>query len=150
EQAFYLAGYAAAQVTQSRRLGFVGSLITPEVVRHVNAFTLGARRFDPTVVVEVRWLGFWYDAIDDPPAGYRYQETVLAEELLATGCDVIAHAVTQNERVVEAVEAARKAGTTVWAIGNDSSNACTAGPTSCLGTTAWNWSPLYLRLIEQI
>src|SRR5690348_18411389 len=48
---------AAAQRSRTHRLGYVGAAITPEVVRDINAFTRGARQFDPAIVVEVRWLG---------------------------------------------------------------------------------------------
>ena len=43
----------------------MGSFVTPEVVRHINAFTRGAHRVDPSIVVEVRWEGFWFD-LDEP------------------------------------------------------------------------------------
>jgi hypothetical protein len=100
-------------------------------------------------VVEVRWLGFWFDLDPPDPASGKYKETRLAEQLLATGCEVIAHNL-DNGRAVEAVETARVAGRMVWSIGNDHADACSAGPTSCLGTTAWNWGPLYAQLFDQM
>jgi basic membrane lipoprotein Med (substrate-binding protein (PBP1-ABC) superfamily) len=149
EQAYFLAGFAAAQKTATRRLGFVGSFITPEVVRHINAFTLGARRVHANIEVEVRWEEFWFD-VDPPNAQGKFNETVLAEELLATGCDVIAHNM-DNGRVVEAVETwADTTGDVVYSIGNDNRDACVRGPTTCLGTSYWNWGPLYVRLFDQI
>jgi basic membrane lipoprotein Med (substrate-binding protein (PBP1-ABC) superfamily) len=147
EQAFYLAGYTAGLKTSTNRLGFIGSYITPEAVRHINAFTLGAHRVDPDIVVEVRWVGFWFDTGD--PVNGEYAETRLAKQLLATNCDVIAH-VMDNGRSVAAVEAARAAGADVYSLGNDNQDACSKGPTSCLGTPYWNWGPLYVRLFEDI
>jgi serine/threonine-protein kinase len=144
ESAWYLAGYTAAQVTRSSRLGFVGSLPTPEVVRYANAFTLGARRFAPSVVVEIRWLGFWFD-LGKPDAQGRHKEEVLTSELLATGCDVIANA-ADNARVIEAVEKAGGA----FSIGNDSPDQCAAGPKTCLGSASWNWGPLYTRMFDDV
>lgn len=147
-QAWYLAGYAAASKSQTKRLGFMGSYVTPELVRHIDAFTLGARKVDPSIVVEVRWEGFWFD-VDAPNAQGKYRETVLAEELIESGCDVIAHG-SDNGRVVEAVEEARKGGAEVWSIGNDNIDACKLGPTSCIGVPYWNWGPMYVRMFEQM
>ena len=53
EQAYYLAGVTAAKATATNRLGFLGSFITPEVVRHINAFTLGARTFSAPAPVRI-------------------------------------------------------------------------------------------------
>ncbi|NUP10846.1 MAG: BMP family ABC transporter substrate-binding protein [Polyangiaceae bacterium] len=147
-QAWYLAGYTAASKSQTGRLGFVGSYVTPELVRHIDAFTLGAKRADPSVKVEVRWEGFWFD-VDPPNADQEYRETVLANELIETGCDVIAHG-SDNGRVVEAVEKAHDMGDDVWSIGNDNIDACKLGPSSCIGVPYWNWGPLYVRIFDQI
>jgi basic membrane lipoprotein Med (substrate-binding protein (PBP1-ABC) superfamily) len=147
-QAWYLAGYAAAQKSPTGRLGFVGSYVTPEVVRHINAFTRGAKKFNSDAVVEVRWEGFWYDF--DQPVGGKYRETVLTEELLATGCDVIGH----NSDVGRAVEAVQAhfdlTKEPVFSIGNDNIDACTKGPTTCIGTAYWNWGPMYVRMLDEI
>jgi basic membrane protein A len=149
EQAYHLAGYAAALKTKTKRLGFVGSYITPEVVRHINAFTIGAHRVDPSIVVEVRWVGFWFDTTPNPPPGYVFAETRLTQELLATGCDVIAHNV-DNGRPVEAVEKAFSEQNPVYSVGNDNQDACVKGPKSCIGTSYWNWGPLYVRLLDEM
>lgn len=149
EQAYHLAGFAAAQKTTTRRLGFLGSFITPEVVRHINAFTRGAHRVDPGIVVEVRWEGFWFD-VDDPVGG-EYNETVLTRALIDAGADVIAHNM-DNGRSLTLVEETQTGptGAQLWSIGNDNENACVRGPTTCIGTSYWNWGPMYARLFDQI
>jgi basic membrane lipoprotein Med (substrate-binding protein (PBP1-ABC) superfamily) len=144
-EGWYLAGYAAAQRSRTHRLGYVGAAITPEVVRDINAFTRGARAFDPKAVIEVQWLGFWFDA-GKPDADGRYKEERLARQLLASGCDVIAnHA--DNERVVVAVEQAHA---DAVSIANNNVDACERGPTTCLGVAYWNWGPLYAELLDAI
>jgi basic membrane protein A and related proteins len=162
EQAYHLAGFAAAQVTKTKRLGFLGSFITPEVVRHINAFTRGAHRRDPSIVVEVRWEGFWFD-LDPPNAEGKYNETVLAELLLDASADVIAHNM-DNGRSLAATEARKQAcaanpdshdscmntGTSLFSVGNDNRDACKRGPTTCIGTSYWNWGPLYIRMFDEI
>ncbi len=149
EQAYHLAGYAAAHVTTTKRLGFVGSFITPEVVRHINAFTRGAHRMDSSIVVEVRWEGFWFD-LDEPNGEGKFKETVLAEALLDGGADVIAHNM-DNGRALAAVEQRKlDTGMDLYCLGNDNYDACDRGPTTCIGTSYWNWGPLYVNLFDQI
>jgi basic membrane lipoprotein Med (substrate-binding protein (PBP1-ABC) superfamily) len=139
-QAWYLAGYAAAQKSKAHRLGYVAGAVTPEEVRAINAFTRGAQRFDPHVVVEVRWLGAWFDS-GPPDAKGRYKEERLAQELMANGCDVIAND-ADNGGVIAAVEQAQSG---VVSIGSNSPDVCQRGPSTCLGATYWNWGPLYVR-----
>lgn len=146
-QAWYVAGAAAAAKSSTGRLGFVGSFVTPEVVRHINAFTLGARSVDSSIVVEVRWEGFWFDL--DEPVGGKSRDVILTEELLETDCDVIAHNM-DTPFVVGAVEEASEAGMNVFSIGNDNLNACDFGKGSCIGVPYWNWGPLYARIFEDI
>jgi basic membrane protein A and related proteins len=146
-QSWYVAGVAAATKSTTGRLGFVGSFVTPEVVRHINAFTLGARSVDKDVVVEVRWEGFWFD-IDEPIAG-KTRDVILAEELIETGCDVIAHNM-DTPFVVARVEEIRDAGMDIFSIGNDNLNACDFGKSSCIGVAYWNWGPLYARMFDDI
>ncbi|MCS6900892.1 MAG: BMP family ABC transporter substrate-binding protein, partial [Myxococcales bacterium] len=101
-QAWYLAGFAAGRKTKTNRIGFVGSFVTPEVVRHINAFTLGAKRANAAVQVEVRWEGFWFDLDPPDPVTGEFNETKLTKQLIDTGCDVIAHN-SDVGRTVEAV-----------------------------------------------
>ena len=171
EQAWYVAGRVAA-ARATRRIGVVAALITPEVVRHVNAFTLGARAANPTLVVEVAWLGFWYDYRGGPMDTYAgtlarggservYREELLAYRLLESGCEVVGH-LADNQRVTRLVERLTLEGRIHdrWGMANDNRDGCreltpagTAGGAamvSCLGVPYWNWAPLYTRLIEQI
>ncbi|MCS7011454.1 MAG: BMP family ABC transporter substrate-binding protein [Anaerolineales bacterium] len=80
-QIYYLNGLMAGALTKSGKIGYVGAHPIPEVVRHINAFTLGVREVNPNATVEVRWLYSWYD-----PAKAREA----AESLIASGVDVLA------------------------------------------------------------
>jgi basic membrane protein A len=105
---------------------------------------------DPSIVVEVRWEGFWFDVDDPDPVSGKYDETELTEALLDAGADVIAHNM-DNGRALAAVEARKQAtGLPLYCIGNDNRDACARGPTSCIGTSYWNWGPLYVRLFDAI
>lgn len=80
-QIYYLNGLMAGALTKSGKVGYVGAHPIPEVVRHINAFTLGVREANPEATVEVRWLYSWYD-----PAKAREA----AESLIASGIDTLA------------------------------------------------------------
>lgn len=81
-QVYYLNGIIAGALTKSNKLGYVGAFPIPELKRHINAFTLGARRVNPNAEVLVRWLQTsWYD-----PAGAKEA----AESLIAEGVDILA------------------------------------------------------------
>ena len=54
EEARYLSGMAAASMTKSGQIGYVAAFPIPEVLRGINAFTLGAQRINPDVTVEGR------------------------------------------------------------------------------------------------
>jgi basic membrane lipoprotein Med (substrate-binding protein (PBP1-ABC) superfamily) len=146
-QAWYLAGYAAGLMTKTNRLGYVGSFVTPEVVRHIDAYALGAKHSNPKAVVEVRWMGFWFDT--SPPVDGQYLEERLTSQLVDSGCDVIGHN-ADNGRTVATVEKLHKAGKEVYSIGNDNIDACKQGPSSCIGSSYSNWGPMYVRLFDEI
>lgn len=148
EDAFYLAGVAAAQVTKTRRLGFVGPLVHPDAVRYVNAMLLGARRVDPSIVMEVRWVGFWFDD-KKPDAQGRHDEERLAQALVDTGCDVVAHSL-DNARVPLFIESLAAAGRRLFTVAVNTSAQCDAAPRSCIGAAARNWGPLYVKVLDDI
>jgi basic membrane protein A len=163
EQAWYVAGKIAANRSLKKRLGIIGALITPETVRAVNAFALGARAIDPTIKVEVQWIGFWYDYNTQPKYSYKgellYREELLAQRMVDSGCDVIAH-LADNQRSVRRIEklSLSKGLKDVYSITNDNRDAyraiTAAGPgvplQTCLGGPYWNWGPLYARLFDEI
>jgi basic membrane protein A len=80
-QARYLSGIAAGLKTKVNKLGYVAAFPIPEVIRGINAFTLGVRSVNPSATVEVVWTNTWFD-----PA----LEKQAALDLLNKGCDVIA------------------------------------------------------------
>lgn len=80
-QAYYLNGLMAGALSKSGKLGYVAAHPIPEIVRHINAFALGAREANPKARVQVKWLFSWYD-----PAKAREA----AESLVAEGCDALA------------------------------------------------------------
>lgn len=82
-QIYYLNGMMAGALTQSGKLGYVGAFKLPEVMRHLNAFHLGAKAVNSSVTTYVRWLeSEWYD-----PVGARTS----AESFISEGVDMLAY-----------------------------------------------------------
>ncbi|MDR0448138.1 MAG: BMP family ABC transporter substrate-binding protein, partial [Treponema sp.] len=80
-QALYLSGVAAGYKTESKKIGYVAAFPLPEVIRGINAFTLGVLSVEPAATVEVIWTNTWDN---------HMAETRAANELFDKGCDVIA------------------------------------------------------------
>jgi len=57
----YLAGVLAGSMTRTNTLGFVASFPIPEVLRNIDAFTLGAQSVNPKVRTKVVWVNAWFD-----------------------------------------------------------------------------------------
>lgn len=76
----YLAGIAAGRMTHSNVAGYVAGFPIPEVLRGINAFTLGMRSVNPKATVKVIWLNVWFD----PP-----KERDAAMTLVDQGADVL-------------------------------------------------------------
>ena len=90
----YLLGVLAGMTTKSNTLGYVGSFPIPEVIRNIDAFTLGARSVNPKATTKVIWVDTWYD-----PG----KERQAAEALIAQGADVLCQN-TDSPAIVQAAE----------------------------------------------
>lgn len=82
EDSLYLTGMAAGAETTTNKIGFVAPFPIPEVIRHINAYALGAQSVNPDATVEVIWTNSWFDPETERRA---------AESLISAGADVIAN-----------------------------------------------------------
>jgi len=130
----YLAGLVAGEMTQSNYIGFVAPFSTPEVVREINAFTIGAREVNPDVEVHVIWTNSWFD-----PA----LEAGAADTFLANGADIIASGVDSPA----ALQAAEKAGK--YGVGYDMDMAIFA-PAAVLTSRIWHWGLYYTQVAQEV
>ena len=133
-QARYLSGMVAGAMTQSSILGYVAAFPIPEVIRGINAFTLGAQEVNPKVQVRVVWTKTWYDPATEKEA---------AKSLLDAGADVIA----QHQDSPGPQEAAQDKG--VYSIGYNTDMSKFA-PKAHLTAPIWNWAPFYTQTVEQV
>ncbi|MFR6580209.1 MAG: BMP family ABC transporter substrate-binding protein, partial [Klebsiella pneumoniae] len=91
----YLNGIVAGHMSQSKKLGFIAAKPVPQVLRNLNAFTLGARRVDPTITVTVIFTGDW---------SLPVKEAEAANSLIDQGCDVLTCHVDSPKVLVEIAE----------------------------------------------
>ena len=133
-QGWYLAGIVAGSMTATNVLGYVAPFPIPEVVRNLNAFTLGARSVNPEARVEPVWIFTWVD---------QAREREAAERLVSLGADVIARESdsTEPDRV------AQERG--VYAIGYNSYQP-EAAPDALLTAPVWNWGSFYKRAVQDV
>ncbi len=127
EQARYLTGMVAGSQTTNNKIGFVAAIPIPEVVRGINAFTLGARSVNPSATVKVIWTNTWFDPQVEKDA---------ANALLKDGADVIA----QDQDSAAAQIAAQDAGK--YSIGYNSDMHSFA-PKANLTSEIWHWEVYY-------
>ncbi len=133
-QARYLSGIVAGGMTKSNTIGYVAAFPIPEVIRGINAFTLGVQSVNPKATVRVVWTKTWYDPATEKEA---------AKSLLDVGADVIA----QHQDSPGPQEAAQEKG--VYSIGYNSDMTVLA-PKSHLTAPIWNWAPYYKSVIKSV
>jgi basic membrane protein A len=124
----YLLGLLAGKMTKTNTLGFIGSHPVPEVIRNLNAFTLGARSVNPKIQTKVIWVNAWYD-----PG----KERQAAETLIAQGADVL----SQNTDSPAAVQVAQEKGKYAFGWDSDMSK---YGPRAHLTANTQDWSIYYI------
>lgn len=130
----YLAGVVAGSMTKTNTIGFVGSFPIPEVLRNINAFTLGARSVNPKVTTKVVWVNTWFD----PP-----KESEAAQALINQKADVL----LQNTDSTAVLQTAEKNGK--YAFGWDSDMSAFA-PKAHLGSAVVNWGPYYEKAVNDV
>ncbi|RTD91261.1 BMP family ABC transporter substrate-binding protein [Variovorax atrisoli] len=129
----YLNGVIAAHMTKSNKIAFVAAKPIPQVLRNINAFTLGARSVKPNITCSVIFTGDWSMAVKEAEA---------TNSLADQGCDVFTMHV-DGPKVV--VETAAKRGKMVC--GYHASQAKLA-PNAYLTGAEWNWLTAYKTVIE--
>ncbi|HSO58667.1 MAG TPA: BMP family protein [Paenisporosarcina sp.] len=114
QEGAYLAGVAAALMTKSKKIGFVGGMEIPVIERFEAGFLEGVKAVDPSIKVDVQYTG----KFDDAALG-----KTSANRMYSSGVDIIFHAAggTGNGVFAEAKELKTKdPDAYVWVIGVDS------------------------------
>jgi basic membrane protein A and related proteins len=125
----YLTGMVAGKMTKTNQLGYVAAFPIPEVIRGINAFTLGARSVNPDVKVKIIWVNSWFD-----PG----KEREASEALIDQGVDVLTHHTDSTAPVLTAEEKG------VWAIAYHS-DMSKYGSKAHLTATTHIWGDYYTQ-----
>ena len=104
------------------------------MIRHINAYTLGAQSVNPDATVKVVWVNSWFDPTNERQA---------ADSLISAGADVIA----SGGDSPAPGEAAKAAGV-AWT-GYDSDQSANF-PDEWLTAAVYNWGPYYLQQVQAV
>jgi basic membrane protein A len=132
EDTIFLSGMAAGAASKNGKLGDVVAFPIPEVIRHANAFALGAQLMHPGATVTLVWTHSWYSPTMEKKA---------AESLASAGADVLG----QNVDSPATGQLAESKGLP-W-VGYDS-DAKNFAPKSWLTASVYHWGPYYLRRVQ--
>jgi basic membrane protein A len=132
EDSIYLSGMAAGAATKKGVIGYVVPFPIPEVIRHANAFALGAQALHPGAKVRLVWTHNWVSPSLERKA---------AESLVAAGVDVLGQNVDTPSTGQYAEEKKLP-----W-VGYDS-NAKKFAPTSWLTAAVYDWSVYYIPRVK--
>ncbi len=134
EEPRYVTGFVAGRMAETGSIGYVAAFQIPEVLRGINAFTLGAQAANPDVTVQVVWTNTWYDP---------QVESAAAQSLIDLGVDVIA----QHQDTTGPQQVAEAAGKYSVGYNVDMSE---QAPDAVLTSAVWNWGSYYTMVAEQI
>jgi basic membrane protein A len=135
DEAEYLNGIVAAHTSKTGKLGFIAAKPIPQVLRNINAFTLGARSVKPSVTTTVVFTGDWSLPVKEADA---------ANSLIDQGVDILTMHVDSPKVIVQTAE---KRG--AYSIGYHTSQAALA-PKGYLTGAEWNWSKVYAAYITAL
>ena len=126
---------AAGKITEEQaKMGYVGAFTFAEVMSGYTSFYLGAKSVCPSVTMDVKFTGSWYDETKEKQA---------AEALIAGGCVLI----SQHADSMGAPTACENA-----KVPNVSYNGSTAAacPETFLISSRINWVPYFKYMIGQV
>jgi len=135
DEAEYVAGTVAGLTTKTGKLGFIAAKPIPQVLRNINAYTLGARSVNPKVTTTVIFTGDW---------ALPVKEAEAANSLIDQGVDVLTAHVDSPKVVIETAERRN-----IFSTGYHANQAALA-PKGYLTGAEWNWEAIYKGYVEQL
>ena len=133
-QARHVQGVVAGMMTKTNKICYIASFPIPEVMREINTFFLGARKYNPDVELSIAWVYTWYDPGKEKDA---------AVALIQQGCDIVA----QHTDSPSPLQAAEQAGVLGFGQASDQMK---FAPNAQLTATIDNWGPYYIKKVGQV
>jgi simple sugar transport system substrate-binding protein len=131
----YISGIVAGHTTKSKKIGFVAAKPIPQVLRNINAFTLGARSVDPQIECHVIFTGDWAEPNKEKDA---------VDNLASKNVDVITCHVDSPKTVVQNAKAKG-----IYICGYHASQMDLA-PDLYLTGAEWNWQKVYTDYVTKL
>lgn len=131
----YLNGIVAGYASKSGKLGFIAAKPIPQVLRNINAFTLGAQSVNPKVTTTVVFTGDWSLPVKEADA---------TNSLIDQGVDVLTMHVDSPKSIVQTAETRG-----VYSVGYHTSQAPLA-PKGYLTGAEWNWTVVYENYLKAL
>ena len=126
---------AAGEITADQaKMGYVGAFTFAEVISGYTSFYLGAKSVCPSVTMDVKFTGSWYD---------EAKEKAAAEALINGGCVLL----SQHADSMGAPTACENAGVPNVSYNGSTAAAC---PETFLISSRINWVPYFKYMIEQV
>ena len=129
----YLNGVVAGHASKSKKIGFIAAKPIPQVLRNINAFTLGARSVDPKITTQLIVTGDW---------ALPVKEAEAANSMIDQGVDVVTCHVDSPKVIVETAE--RRG---IFVCGYHANQAALA-PKGYLTGAEWNWITPYTTHVK--
>ena len=129
----YLNGIVAGHTTKSKKLGFIAAKPIPQVLRNINAFTLGAQSVKKDITTQLIFTGDWLLPVKEAEA---------ANSLIDQGVDVITMHVDSPKVIVETCE--RRG---IYTCGYHADQSSLA-PKGYLTGAEWNWLTPYTTHVK--
>jgi basic membrane protein A len=124
----YLNGVVAGFASKSKKIGFIAAKPIPQVLRNINAFTMGARSVDPKITTQLIITGDW---------SLPVKEAEATNSMVDQGVDVITCHVDSPKVIIETAE---KRG--IYSCGYHANQSALA-PKGYLTGAEWNWLTPY-------
>lgn len=131
----YLNGVAAGHATKTGKLGFVAAKPIPQVLRNINAFTLGAKSVRADITTQLIITGEW---------SLPVREAEATNSLVDQGVDVVTCHVDSPKVVIETAE--RRGAFTCGYHANQAPLA----PQGYLTGAEWNWEKIYVDFANEM
>jgi simple sugar transport system substrate-binding protein len=135
DEAVYISGIVAGHSTKSGKLGFIAAKPIPQVLRNINAFTLGARGVNPKATVQVIFTGDWSMPVKEAEA---------ASSLVDQGVDVLTCHVDSPKVILETAD--RRG---IYVCGYHA-NGSKLAPKGYLTGAEWNWTKVYSDYAQMV
>jgi len=129
----YLNGIAAGFASKSKKIGFIAAKPIPQVLRNINAFTLGAQSVDPKITTQLIFTGDW---------ALPVKEAEASNAMIDQGVDVITMHVDSPKVIVENCE--RRG---IFVCGYHANQAALA-PKGYLTGAEWSWLTPYTQHVK--